>query len=126
MTPLKPYLIDAIRSWVIDNSMTPYILVDAAYPGANVPTEYIENGKIILNINFPAVDNFMLDRERITFSTRFSGKSFNIVAPMGAILAVYAKENGKGMVFDTEPETPETDPEPKPVKTDKPKLRVVK
>ncbi|MFZ4502497.1 MAG: ClpXP protease specificity-enhancing factor [Methylovulum sp.] len=115
MTPLKPYLIRAIYEWVLDNQYTPYILVDAEHPEAIVPTQFIEQGKIVLNIRPEAVQGLTLDNEQITFNARFSGKPMKIYVPTPAVLAIYAKENGKGMVFDPEDYDATPPPEqPKP------------
>ncbi|MCF7964556.1 ClpXP protease specificity-enhancing factor [Methylobacter sp. Wu8] len=126
MTSLKPYLIRSIYEWIIDNSLTPHLLVDAENAGAILPTEFIEDGKIILNIRPEAIQGLSLGNEEIEFNARFSGKPMHIVTPVTAVLAIYAKENGKGMIFD--PEDNEDDEPPPPVKkpTSKPNLRIVK
>jgi len=123
MTPLKPYLIRSIYEWIIDNDLTPYLLVDAENRSAILPVQLIEDGKILLNIRPEATDALSLGNEWVEFNARFSGKPMHIVVPVIAVLAIYAKENGKGMVFDQEDEeTPP--PENKP--TVKPSLRLVK
>lgn len=123
MTSLKPYLIRSIYEWIVDNSLTPYILVDAENEDAVLPLAYIENGKIVLNIRPEATQEIMLGNEVIKFKARFSGESMQIIAPVPAVLAIYAKENGKGMIFDHEDEhaPPPTDTPPT-----RPNLRVVK
>jgi stringent starvation protein B len=125
MTSLKPYLIRSIYEWIIDNNLTPHLLVDAQNNGAVLPTEFIEDGKIVLNIRPEAIQGLSLGNEEIEFNARFSGKPLHIVAPMIAVLAIYAKENGKGMIFDQEDNDGE---EPPPAKkpTAKPNLRIVK
>lgn len=130
MTPLKPYLIRAIYDWILDNHLTPHLLVNAEDPNALLPQQFVQDGRIILNIRPAAVEALSLGNEAIEFNTRFSGKSTYINAPIGAVMAIYAKENGKGMVFEVEesqndePPRPTTPPE-KPKKA-KPTLRVVK
>jgi len=125
MTSLKPYLIRSIYEWIIDNDLTPHLLVDADNSNAILPQQFIEDGKIVLNIRPQAVQGLTLGNNEIQFSARFSGKPMNIVAPIKAIMAIYAKENGKGMIFDQEDEEPEeTPPENKP--PTRPTLRVVK
>jgi stringent starvation protein B len=114
MTPLKPYLIRAIYEWVLDNQYTPHILVDAEHPDAIVPTQFIEQGKIVLNIRPEAVQGLNLDNEHISFNARFSGKPMKIYVPTPAVLAIYAKENGKGMVFDPEDYEAPPPEQPKP------------
>lgn len=127
MTPLKPYLIRSIYEWIIDNDCTPHLLVDATHKKAVLPMQFVEDGKIVLNIKPAAVDALLLGNEEIEFNARFSGKSMYILAPMKAVLAIYAKESGKGMVFDVEgvdendaDDLPPDDTPPRPT------LRVVK
>lgn len=127
MTPLKPYLIRSIYEWIVDNDLTPHLLVNAEYPGVILPTDFVEDGRIVLNVRPAAVQGLMLGNEEIEFNARFGGKAMHISAPIKAILAIYAKENGKGMIFDPEEgddETPPPEPETKP--TQRPQLRVVK
>ncbi|MCX7093453.1 MAG: ClpXP protease specificity-enhancing factor [Methylobacter sp.] len=125
MTSLKPYLIRSIYEWIIDNSLTPHLLVDAENPNAILPKEFIEDGKIVLNIRPQAIQGLSLGNEEIEFNARFSGKPMRISTPVSAVLAIYAKENGKGMIFDQEDSD---DDEPPPVKKPpaKPNLRIVK
>ena len=125
MTSLKPYLIRSIYEWIIDNDLTPHLLVDAENSHAVLPQQFIEDGKIVLNIRPQAVQGLTLGNEEIQFNTRFSGKPMHIVAPIASVMAIYAKENGKGMIFDQEDEEPtKTPPENKP--PTRPTLRVVK
>ena len=124
MTALKPYLIRSIYEWIVDNNLTPHLLVDAEDEGATLPEEFIEDGKIVLNIRPEAIQSLSLGNEEVSFNARFSGQPMRIVAPVTAIMAIYAQENGKGMIFDGSNE----DHEPPPIKkpSPKPKLRVVK
>jgi len=105
MTSSRPYLLRAIYEWLNDNKLTSYLLVDAEKPDVMVPVEHVQDGKIILNISPEAVDGILLDNESVSFSARFSGKSQDIYIPMQAVLALYSKENGKGMMFPEEEET---------------------
>lgn len=128
MAPLKPYLIRSIYDWILDNNLTPHLLVNAEDPNAVLPQQFVQDGRIILNIRPAAVEALSLGNDAIEFNTRFSGKSTYINAPIGAIMAIYAKENGKGMVFEIE-ESQNDEPPPPPTekpKKAKPKLRVVK
>jgi stringent starvation protein B len=122
MTPLKPYLIRSIYDWIIDNQLTPHLLVDSENYESVLPQDYIENGKIVLNIRPEAIQGLILGNDEIQFSARFSGESIHIVTPTAAVLAIYAKENGKGMIFDQE----EHAPPPEEKKSTPPQLRVVK
>lgn len=129
MTPLKPYLIRAIYEWILDNNLTPHLLVDANNPTAVLPMQFVQEGRIILNIRPAAIDALSLGDDAIEFNTRFSGKSTYIYVPVTAVLAIYAKENGKGMVFEVEESQNDEPlpPPPEPPKTKaKPALRVVK
>jgi stringent starvation protein B len=123
MTPLKPYLIRSIYDWIIDNNLTPHLLVDATHPHAALPEAYIEDDKIVLNVRPEAINELSLGNTTVEFNARFNGQSMHIIAPVPAIMAIYARENGKGMVFDQE----EGDNTPPPDDTPpRPHLRVVK
>ena len=134
MASSQPYLIRAIYDWIADNNLTPYLLVDAENVDAVIPREFIEDGKIVLNINASAVSDLQLGNEYIMFNARFSGKAMEISVPIVAVLAIYARENGQGMMFDESsnlPPTPPADGNPptkpnKPKKSSKPQLKVVK
>ena len=126
MTPLKPYLIRSIYEWIIDNNLTPHLLVDAGNASAILPTDFIEDGKIVLNIRPEAIQGLSLGNEEIEFNARFSGKPMHIVTPVIAVLAIYAKENGKGMIFDQEDSDGDEPPPPVKKPTAKPTLRIVK
>lgn len=127
----RPYLIRAIYQWTLDNGYTPYLLVAADQPGVVVPMPFVKDGRIALDIGGLAVRELNIDSDPIFFSARFGGRPYDIAVPSGAVLAIYARENGEGLVFG-EPEpsepasaTPEPLPEsPKPV--GRPKLRIVK
>ncbi len=102
MTSNKPYFIRALYEWILDNNCTPYIVVDATLPFVEVPQQFVSEGRIILNILPSATQNLYLGDEWITFSARFSGISEEINIPIGAVVAIYAQENGEGMGFNTE------------------------
>lgn len=125
MTSSRPYLIRAVYDWITDNSLTPYILVNAENDQAIVPQEHINNGKIVLNVSPNAVRNLDLGNDRLQFDASFQGRYMEVTAPIDAVLAIYAKENGRGMVFSDDGESPTTPPEPQN-KSKKPSLRVVK
>ncbi len=128
MTSTRPYLLRAIYAWIIDNGLTPYLLVSADKEGVIVPRQYVSDGKIVLNISPTAAHNlFLEDNDWLSFSARFSGHLFSVSVPMQAILAIYAKENGKGMFFQPEEGDDNTPPPPKPPPTrTKPTLKRVK
>lgn len=105
MTSNKPYIIRAFYEWILDNNVTPYIAVDATLPYVEVPEQYISEGKIILNLLPSAIHNLTIGNEWISFSTRFNGVSVDINAPIGSVIAIYARENGHGIEFPPEPLT---------------------
>ena len=109
MTSSKPYLIRALYQWIVDNDMTPQILVAADGPAGRLPQAYVKDGKIVLNIAPQAVRDLELGDADISFSARFGGTPMNVLAPVSQVLAIYARENGQGMLFSDKGETP---PEP--------------
>lgn len=124
MTPNRPYLIRAINEWLLDNQLTPHLLVNAEAQGVEVPHNFIQDGKIVLNIGPHAVEGLRITNEEVTFLARFSGVSQLISFPVSAVLAIYAKENGRGMMFDEGEEPEPDDSGPKP--DVRPSLKVVK
>ena len=124
MTSSRPYLIRAIHEWIVDNEYTPYVLVNAIADGVVVPQQHIENDKIILNLGPRAIQSLYLGNDLIEFEARFSGASMNVRIPPTAVMAIYARENGQGMIFDKEES--ENDPPSSPSKPTRPNLRVVK
>lgn len=108
MSSNKPYFIRALFDWIVDNDLTPYLLVDASHPDVEVPQEFVNGGRIILNISPKACRGLHLENDRIIFSARFSGQTMQIALSPGAVLAVYAKENGRGMEFEVEYDTTPT------------------
>lgn len=125
MSSSRPYLIRAIHEWILDNGLAPHLLVNAQSAGVNVPAQYVQNGKIILNISPGAVHHLQLGNDKIEFSARFGGVATYVVVPVSAVLAIYARENGQGMVFN-EQESGGTPPKPAAAdKPGKPKLKLV-
>jgi stringent starvation protein B len=97
-TSTRPYLVRALHDWCTDNGFTPYIavFVDAT---VQVPTEYVKNNEIVLNVGFEATSSLKLGNEFIEFKARFGGSSREIVVPIDHVIAIYARENGQGMAF---------------------------
>lgn len=110
MNSSRPYLLRAFYEWIADNNCTPYVVVNAEMPGVEVPTEYVEDGRIVLNVAPGAVRSLLMQNDHIEFQARFAGVPFSIFAPMRAVTAIYAKENGRGMVFKDDED--EEDPPP--------------
>lgn len=106
MKSSRPYLARALYEWLLDNELTPYIVVDAEYENVEVPRQFVQNGQIVLNLGPTAVRDLDMGNDVIRFSARFSGKSELLFVPLPALIALYARENGVGMVFGHEPELP--------------------
>ncbi|KAF0191580.1 MAG: stringent starvation protein B [Gammaproteobacteria bacterium] len=124
MTSTRPYLIRALHEWILDNGMTPYLVVDAGAPEARVPPEYVDAGKIIFNVSTGAARHLVLGNDVIEFGARFGGRTLDVSFPTTAVLAIYAKENGQGLIFSEQDEPKKSGPEPG--KVEKPHLTVVK
>jgi stringent starvation protein B len=112
MTSSRPYLIRAIHDWILDNDLTPHIVVNADVEDVRVPSEYIKDGQISLNISTAAVHGLSMDNDWIMFDARFGGKSFQVSVPTSAVLAIFARENGAGMSFGEEEQPDDPPPEP--------------
>ena len=102
MTSSKPYLIRALYEWILDNDTTPYILVDATGDRLVIPAGIARDGKVVLNLSPRAVENLEMTNDHISFSARFNGVSEDIYCPIGSLMAIYARENGEGMMFPPE------------------------
>ncbi|MDP7521671.1 MAG: ClpXP protease specificity-enhancing factor [Arenicellales bacterium] len=107
----KPYLIRAIYEWAMENGFTPQILVDAQVSGVDVPEGYVNEGKIVLNIQNQAVQHLELGNELISFSARFGGVPVQLAVPVDAVLAIYTRENGDGLSFVSKDPNVETEGE---------------
>ncbi|ARU92500.1 ClpXP protease specificity-enhancing factor [Tatumella citrea] len=103
MTARRPYLLRAFYDWLLDNDLTPHLVVDINLPGVMVPLEYARDGQIVLNIAPRAVGNLELTNEEVHFNARFGGVPRQVVVPMVAVMAIYARENGAGTMFEPEP-----------------------
>lgn len=103
MTPRRPFLLRAFYDWLLDNDLTPHLVVDATMNGVNVPLEFVQDGQIILNVAPRAVGNLQLGDDAVTFSARFGGRPHSVMVPLYAVQAIYARENGAGTMFEPEP-----------------------
>ncbi len=122
----RPYLIRAIYEWCVDNGLTPYLAV-RVNAQTEVPPAYVKEGEIVLNLSAGAVRNLDMGNEWITCNGRFGGVPFDLIVPVGAVIGIFAKENGQGLVFQssdqpTPPMSNNAEDKPKP----KPHLTVVK
>lgn len=103
MSSSRPYLIRSLYEWILDNQCTPYALVNARYPDTVVPEAFVEAGQIVLNLSPNAIRHLEMDNEKICFDGRFGGVAQQVWLPAQAVMAIYARENGQGMVFEVEP-----------------------
>ncbi len=137
MKSRRPYLLRAIHEWICDSDCTPHIVVDAGMTGVDVPRQYVRDGKIILNVSWNATSQLKIGNDELSFSGRFGGAAMVVRVPVEAVLAIYARETGQGMIFaDDEggpaptpegapPDGAPTEPPPKPA-AGRAKLKVVK
>jgi stringent starvation protein B len=137
LTSTKPYLVRALYEWIVDNDCTPYIIVNAEATDVEVPRQYVEEGRIILNVSEDAVRDLQITNDSLEFNARFNGVATQVYTPVSAILAIYAQENGHGMVFSEDGEQQPHQPSPpegskfkknikRPDPSNKPTFRVVK
>lgn len=137
MNSSRPYLIRALYEWIVDNDCTPHLLVNAEFAGVQVPPGFASDGQIVLNVSPSAVRHLHMDNEAVSFEGRFGGIAHSLYVPAVAVLAIYARENGQGMVFDAESsmleggeiddpdeQSPPDDEPPRP--SGRPSLKVVK
>lgn len=132
-TSQRPYLLRAMHEWMTDNGHTPHLVVDASAPGVEVPEQHVTDGKIILNVSYAAVRDLDLGNDEISFEARFGGIPQRLLVPVGAVLGIYARETGRGMIFAAEEDesaavasaAADVDDEPPPA-GGHPHLRVIK
>ncbi len=128
MTPSRPYIMRALYEWIVDNNCTPYVLVDATVADVIVPQQYVKDGQIVLNISPGAVIELNIGNDSMAFNGRFGGVATDIYVPIAAVVGIYARENGQGMVFEPEESTgPPDEPPPDPIKPEgRPSLKIVR
>ena len=137
MKSSRPYLVRTLYEWIVDNDCTPHLLVDAEFNGVQVPAGFASDGQIVLNVSPTAVRHLHMDNEAVSFEGRFAGVPQSLYIPAAAVLAIYARENGQGMVFEAESpmldggeieepdeQSPPDDAPPRP--SGRPSLKVVK
>jgi len=135
MTSTRPYLLRALNEWMLDNGLTPQIVVDASADDVQVPRQFVKDGRIVLNVSPNAVRDLSLGNERVEFMARFAGQPFAVRVSIRRVLAIVARENGAGMTFqpeagpDDEPPPGSTPPDAgpdAPPPAGRPRLTVVK
>jgi stringent starvation protein B len=137
MTSNQPYLLRAFYDWIVDNDLTPHLVVDATVSGVQVPQEHVKDGQIVLNVSPSACAKLVINDFEVTFEARFNGAARSLVVPCAAVQAIYAKENGAGTLFTAEEiaaeqsdseeiESSTTEIEPTKPEKKKPTLTIVK
>lgn len=129
----RPYLLRAMHEWISDSGCTPHVVVDAGVKGVDVPRQFVQDGKIVLNLSWSATAQLTLGNDEVSFSGRFGGAAMNVRVPVEAVLAIYARETGQGMIFTeedapppgAEPPQPPASPETRRAAA-RPRLKVVK
>lgn len=125
-TSKRPYLLRAMHDWMTDNGETPHVIVDSEQPGVEVPRAYVKDGKVVLNLSATATQHLVLGNIAIEFDARFAGVVHHVNVPIAAVLGIYARETGEGMVFSEQDLSPEP-PNKSPDDTGKrPQLKIVK
>ena len=103
----RPYLLRAMHEWMGDAGFTPHLIVDTTRAGVEVPLAYIKDGKIVLNVSQSATQHLRLQNDWVEFDARFGGIVHRVRVPINAVLGIYARETGEGMVFnEAEPDSP--------------------
>ena len=102
MMPRRPYLLRAFYEWIVDNELTPHLVVDATMNGVRVPEDFVQDGQIVLNVAPHSVGNLEMGNEAVTFNARFGGRPHSLILPLYSIQAIYARENGAGTMFEPE------------------------
>ena len=113
LIPTKPYMVRAMHEWCVDNGLTPHLLV-AVNAQCRVPMAYVKDGEVVLNLNYTATKDLLMDNDAIVFSARFGGVSQHLYVPMNAVKGIFARENGQGMFFELDPEAVAKSKEEKP------------
>ena len=127
--PKRPFLLRAMHQWIAECGHTPHVIVDAAREGAEVPRAYVKDGKIVLNLSEGATQRLHMGNEEVEFDARFAGEIHHVRFPVSAVLGIYARETGEGMVFSEQDLGPEPPTRPTPAEEGgarRPQLKVVK
>lgn len=126
----RPYLLRAMHEWIADNAHTPHLVVDANAEGVDVPRQYVQEGKIVLNVSHSATSGLVMSNDAVRFRARFGAATHDVTVPMAAVLGIYARETGQGMIFtEADPSPPQPTPPkatPSGDEPKRPKLKVVK
>lgn len=125
-SPKRPYFVRAMHEWLTDNGYTPYLMVDTNTKNLLAPTEYAQDGRLVLAISYQATNNLLITNDDISFQARFGGVSKDVWIPMQAVIGIYAKEDPEHSLFfdpteydgyePTETASQDDDPDDKPPK----------
>lgn len=126
MTSVRPYLVRALLDWIADNGQTPHLVVDCSIAGVQAPSERAESGNLVLNVSAGATRNLVISDDWLDVDCRFGGEPVHVRSPVGAVVAVYARESGMGMAFEAEDPAHGPPPDPPRPRSGGPKLTVVK
>ena len=126
--PKRPFLLRAMHQWIAECGHTPHVIVDAGREGAELPRAYVKDGRIVLNLSEGATQRLRLGNDEVEFDARFAGVIHHVRFPVSAVLGIYARETGEGMVFSEQDLGPEPPKSPKPAEegSRRPQLKVVK
>ena len=126
--PKRPFLLRAMHQWIAECGHTPHVIVDAGGEGAELPRAYVKDGRIVLNLSEGATQRLRLGNDEVEFDARFAGVIHHVRFPVSAVLGIYARETGEGMVFTEQDLGPE--PPKRPAAEEgggrRPQLKVVK
>lgn len=95
----KPYLIRTFHEYLTAIGETPYITVDCSVAGVDVPTQWINDNKIILNLSYSATVSLFIGDGEIKFGARFGSNQRQIAVPMEAVLVIYSRETNFQIPF---------------------------
>ena len=127
--PKRPFLLRAMHQWIAECGHTPHVIVDAGREGAELPRAYVKDGRIVLNLSEGATQRLRLGNDEVEFDARFAGVIHHVRFPVSAVLGIYARETGEGMVFSEQDLGPEPPKRPTPAEEGggrRPQLKVVK
>ena len=123
MTSNRPYLIRAIYEWVVDNDLTPMVVVRNG--GTELGTALEDDQLTVYNISPRAVRDLVIDEESIRFHAQFQGVSKHMVLDVEKVARIFCKENNEGLIFPWDDGESSSDEDPTPPKGP-PHLKVVK
>ncbi len=126
----RPYLLRAMHEWMTDAGYTPHIVTDMTVEGVDIPRQFVDEEKLILNISYAATQNLELGNAAVAFDARFGGTAWRVRIPLSAILGIYARETGQGLIFNSDEYRPDQAEAPReadgPAGGGRPHLKLIK